>query len=415
MATLSSNGRIFAGSASRAIGRGCVGLTNREPSDSFQLRRCLRLTSLTFPSMVFNGGKGAHVSGNDLGLIVSGGLLGNRVRDVKGLMMTRNKHLKRRVRARAAKTGESYTAALRHLREPARDPAIRSLRMAVAQTSLFNDPREISALRASGAEMRGLMEDAWKAGARLIHFPEGTTCWPGKRIMSIGGPAEIGPSDWTRCAWHILREELEDIQALAGRLKLWTVFGSAHPLTPPNRPHNSIYVVSDRGEIATRYDERLLSRTKLSFMYTPGKSPVTFEVDNIRFGCALGMETHYPEIFVAYEKLDVDCVLFSTSGESPAAAPAFAAEALGHAASNTYWVSYAAHAPQSAAVPSGIAGPDGQWKAQCPMNGLPALAVTDITIGPENRARPWRRQVRTDLYAAHQVSGDPRSDGKNLF
>jgi len=365
--------------------------------------------------MVLNGGKGTSVSGRCLGPIVSGGLLRNCVRDVKGLTMTQNGNLKRRVRARAAKTGESYTAALQHIRQPPAEPAIRSIRMAVAQTSLFNDPRDISALHASGAEMRRLMEEAHITGARLIHFPEGTTCWPNKRIMSEIRPKEIGPSDWTRFEWGALREEIEAIQRLAKQLKLWTVFGSVHRLTLPHRPHNSLYIVSDRGELVTRYDERLLSNTKISFMYSPGKVPVTFEVDGLRFGCALGMEAHYPEIFVEYERLDVHCVLFSTSGESPSAAPAFAAETLGHAASNTYWVSYSAHAPQSTVIPSGIAAPDGQWAAQCHKNGVPALAVTDIKVDPNNLARPWRRKVRTDLYTPHQVNGDPRSDGKNVF
>ncbi|WP_086996646.1 carbon-nitrogen hydrolase family protein [Rhizobium sullae] len=329
--------------------------------------------------------------------------------------MTQNGNLKRRVRARAAKTGESYTAALQHIRQPPGKPAIHSMRIAVAQTSLFNDPRDIPALHASAAEMRRLMEEAHKAGARLLHFPEGTTCWPHKRIMSETGPREIGPSDWTRFEWGALREELEATRRLANELKLWTIFGSVHQLTSPHRPHNSLYVVSDRGELVTRYDERLLSNTKISFMYSPGKIPVTFEVDGFRFGCAIGMEAHYPEIFIEYEKLNVDCVLFSTAGDSPSNAPAFAAEVLGHAASNIYWVSYANLAPQSTAVPSGIAAPDGQWAAQCPKNGMPAIAVADIEIDPENLARPWRRRVRTDLYTPHQVNGDPRSDGKNLF
>ncbi len=74
---------------------------------------------------------------------------------------------------------------------------------------------------------------------------------------------------------------------------------------------------------------------------------MTFDVDGVRFGCALGMETHYPEIFTEYERLEVDCVLFSTTGDTPSAAPGFAAEVLGHSASNAYWIGYAAHAPQS--------------------------------------------------------------------
>lgn len=233
--------------------------------------------------------------------------------------------------------------------------------------------------------------------------------------MSESGPKEVGPSDWTRFEWAALREELDAISNLARELRLWTVFGSVHQLTPPHRPHNSLYVVSDRGELVTRYDERLLSKAKVSFMYTPGKIPVTFEVDGVRFGCALGMETHYPEIFIEYERLDVDCVLFSTTGESPSAAPAFAAEVLGHAASNTYWVSFSAHSSQGAIAPSGIAAPDGKWAAQCSVDSAPAIAVADVEIDQGHPARPWRRTARSNPYSAHQVDSDPRSDGRNLF
>ncbi|MCV3207583.1 carbon-nitrogen hydrolase family protein [Mesorhizobium sp. YC-39] len=329
--------------------------------------------------------------------------------------MTQNGNLKRRVRARAAKTGESYTAALQHIRQPPGEPVIRSIWVAVAQTSLFNDPRDSVALRASGTEMRRLMRDAQKAEARVVHFPEGTTCCPNKRIMSENGPREIGPSDWTRFEWGALREELEATRKLAGELKLWTIFGSVHQLTAPHRPHNSLYVISDHGELVTRYDERLLSNTKISFMYSPGKAPVTFEVDGLRFGCALGIEAHFPEIFMEYQRLDVDCVLFSTMGEAAANEPNFAAEVLGLAASNPLWVSYSAHAPKSMTTPSGVAGPEGRWAAQCPANGEPAIAVADIWADPQHPARPWRRKARADLYTPHHIEGDPRSDGRNLF
>jgi predicted amidohydrolase len=334
--------------------------------------------------------------------------------------MTQNGNLKRRVRARAAKTGESYTAALRHVRQTSPDhsePETKSVRLAVAQTTFFNDPRDISGLRASGIEMRRLMREAHKAGARLVHFPEGATCSPNKRIMSVNGPREIGPSDWARFEWLVLREELDATRKLARELGLWTIFGSVHQLTQPHRPHNSLYVVSDRGDLVTRYDERMLSNTKISFMYSPGKIPVTFEIDGVRFGCGLGMEAQYPEIFLEYERLDVDCVLFSTTGDSSSSpnALAFAAETLGHAASNAYWVTYSAHAPSSLTAPSGIAAPDGRWAAQCPADGTPSIAVANVTTDPGHPARPWRRTARSDIYVPHRVDGDPRSDGRTIF
>ncbi|RYG00076.1 MAG: carbon-nitrogen hydrolase family protein [Caulobacteraceae bacterium] len=332
--------------------------------------------------------------------------------------MTKNANFKRRVRARAAKTGESYTASLRHLRETTPVPpetGAGSLLLAVAQTTLCNDPRDIAALRATGEEMRSLMRRARQAGARLIHFPEGATCSPNKRIMSLTGLREIGPSDWSRVEWAALRAELDAIRREAAKLGLWAVFGSVHPLTPPHRPHNSLYVVSDRGELVTRYDERMLSATKISFMYAPGRLPITFEVDGLRFGCTLGMEAHYPEIFGAYEALDVDCVLFSTTGETSPNAPAFAAEVLGHASANSFWVSYAAHAAQSETVPSGIAAPDGLWAAQCTMDGQPSFAIATITVDPAHQARPWRRSARGGIYDAHQIHGDPKSERRDSF
>ncbi len=344
-------------------------------------------------------------------------LLGNSVRDVKGLMMTQNGNLKRRVRARAAKTGESYTAALSHIRKASKDapePKLKSLRLAVAQTSLCDDPRDVAGLRNSGQEMRRLMREAQQAGARLIHFPEGATCSPNKRIMSSTGRDPIGPSDWRRFEWMVLREELNATRALARELGLWTVFGSVHQLTEPHRPHNSLYVISDRGELVTRYDERLLSNTKISFMYSPGAIPVTFEIDGLRFGCSLGMEVNFPQIFGEYERLDVDCVLFSTTGNTPASDRAFAVEALGHAANNRYWVSFAVLAKGEAAL-SGIAAPDGYWAARCPVAETPSIVVADIDDNPEDPARPWRRKARAGLYEPHMVQGDPRSGSRDMF
>ncbi len=337
--------------------------------------------------------------------------------------MTSNRNLKRRVRARAAKTGESYTAALRHVRPAQADtmPEVTLLRLATAQVVVRQDPRDRGQLRQSGRDVRELMRQAHRAGARIIHFPEGATCSPHKRIMSATGPAEVGPADWGRADRQVLRAELAAIARLAGELRLWAVLGSVHPLTPPHRPHNSMYVVSDQGELVTRYDERLLSSTKLSFMYTPGSGPVTFEVDGLRFGCAMGIEVHFPEVFAEYERLDVDGVLISTGpGQTSAGTAAFATEAQAHAATNSLWVSFAMAAQHSVAAPCGIIAPDGRWAAQCPDDGHPAVAIADIDNRPESidiavaKARPWRRLARAGAYDAHLVTDD-RSDDRRAF
>jgi predicted amidohydrolase len=339
--------------------------------------------------------------------------------------MTANRNLKRRVRARAAKTGESYTAALRHFRStPTGDEmpetTEKSLRLAVAQTSVPEDPRDREALAAAGRELRELMRAAHARGARIVHFPEGATCFPHKRIMSATGPDEVGPADWDRFAWETVTRELRDIAALAKELRLWTVLGSVHRLTPPHRPHNSLYVLSDEGTVATRYDERLLSNTKVSYLYAPGAQPVTFVVDGVRFGLLLGMEVHFPELFAEYERLDVDCVLFSTTGGAQNDGGVFATEARGHAAANGYWVSFAGPARCSPGAPSGVVAPNGQWLARCAEDGTAGLVVVELDrAAPEaatavSLARPWRRTARTGVYEPHRVT-DPRSADRAAF
>jgi predicted amidohydrolase len=329
--------------------------------------------------------------------------------------MTSNSNLKRAVRARAAKTGESYTAALRHVRPAGERPAEpRRLRLAVAQSAAPGDPRDSPGLRAAAGEVRRLMREARAAGARLVHFPEGAACGPHKQAL-FPRPDEPGPADWTRLDAGLLRAELTAVRELAGELRLWTVLGSVHPLTPPHRPHNSLYVISDAGQLVTRYDERFLSSTKLSYLYTPGAEPVTFTVDGVRFGCALGMETHFPEVFAEYERLEADCVLFSTHGAGlPVNAGPMAAEACGHAAANSYWVSYSATAADAVNAPSGVIGPDGQWRARCPAGPAPALALADLEL-TESFARPWRRQARSGIYDGHLARDDARSSDRGAF
>nr|WP_222851071.1 carbon-nitrogen hydrolase family protein [Phytoactinopolyspora mesophila] len=294
-------------------------------------------------------------------------------------------------------------------------PEAKHLRVAVAQTVLRDDPRDRDAIRASGAEIRRLMHEARDSDARLIHFPEGALCWAHKAKMSVNGPDQIGPADWDRAEWDVLRHELAQIMELARRLQLWAVVGSIHRLTPPHRPHNSLYVISDRGEVATRYDERMLSNTKITYMYSPGSAPVTFEVDGVRFGLSAGMEVHFPETFIEYEQLDVDCVLFSTAGApEPAESWLFAAEAQAHAATNSYWVSYAVDARHAASAPSGVFSWDGTWHAWCPSEERPAVIVAEISDDPGNLARPWRRKARAGIYEPHLVHDDPRSNDRSV-
>lgn len=300
-----------------------------------------------------------------------------------------------------------------------RPSVARTLRLAVAQSTVPEDPTDRGALRAAGQEIRALMVEAAEAGARLVQFPEGAVTYPSKHVMAAGPAGELVPADWSRAAWDVLREEAESITVLAGRLGLWTVFGSIHPLTPPNRPHNSLYIVSDRGQLVARYDKRFLSHTEVSYLYSPGHQPLVVEVDGIRFGFALCIEANFPEVFAEYERLDVNCVLLSVMVDD--APRARVAQAYGTL--YNYWVGYSIPSQFSATVPSGIVAPGGRWLARCPANGHPALAIADIDLDSADPdidvalryARPWRRRAQEGLYEDRLVDGDPRSDIRTAF
>ena len=132
------------------------------------------------------------------------------------------------------------------------------------------------------------------AGARLAHFPEGF----------LSGYAVANVAAWEDVDWAVVRDELEDVASLAGELGIWVVLGSAHPLTPPHSPHNSLYVISDEGRLVDRYDKRKCSHTEVTRFYTPGFESVVFDVDGFRFGMAICIEINFSDLFADYGRLE---------------------------------------------------------------------------------------------------------------
>lgn len=272
--------------------------------------------------------------------------------------------------------------------------------IATAQTRISADVRTNSIL------IQKQMRKASKSGARLIHFPEG----------ALSGYVKNQIFDWEKVDWKLNKLELEKIARLAGELKIWTILGSNHKLSHPNRPHNSLYVISDTGEICTRYDKRFISNSELSHWYTPGAEPVVFEVDGFKFGLAICIEINFAEIFMQYEKLGVDCMLCSSYSEILN----FGVIAHGHAAMNCYWFSLSVPANVSKVQPSIMIGPDGKSLKSC-RKGQSGMIITMIDpLNPGlnkalNRSRPWRKKARTkDFYSWYQVD-DPRSQNRRNF
>ena len=219
----------------------------------------------------------------------------------------------------------------------------RSIKIATAQSRISSDVRE------NGREIRKLMQQARSEGAAIVHFPE----------SAMSGCAKAQIKDWDQFDWDALADELQSAADLARELRLWVVMGSSHRLTPPHRPHNSLYVISDRGDVVTRYDKQFCSHTEITDWYTPGQGCCVFEVDGWRFGCALCIEIHFPELFQRYAELGVDCVLFSAYADDAM----FGIQAQGYAASHSYWVSVSVPTQMSHGLSSRLIAPTGENQA----------------------------------------------------
>lgn len=277
--------------------------------------------------------------------------------------------------------------------------ARRPIRVAAVQTEVTTDPV------ANGRAVRAALRQAADGGARLAHFCEGA-------LSGYAGQDKPHFDGW-RIGWEPVRDELDRTAQLAGELGIWVVIGGNHQLTGGHRPHNSLWIINDRGELVDRYDKRFCSHAEITRFYTPGTHVCTFEVDTFRFGCLLCIEVNFPELWVEQGALDVDCVLFSTFSDDPI----FDILARGHAAANGFWVSVAVPTQHAHAMPSGVIGPHGHRLASAPAD-QPAVVCVDLDrTDPDldvalHKARPWRRLARTGaLYPARQVD-DPRSSDR---
>lgn len=266
-------------------------------------------------------------------------------------------------------------------------------RIAIAQLPITGDAHR------NGREVRAAMHEAAKGGARLVQFPEGM----------LSGYAKAPILDWAEVNWADVRTELASIMKLAAELKIWVVLGSAHPLTPPNWPHNSLYIISDEGALINRYDKRRVSHTEVTRFYTPGSEATVFEIDGYRFGCIICVEINFPELLIEYGKLGVDCMLFSAYPVDAI----FSVKARAYAAIHNYWVSLATPAETATFISSALIGPDGEIINKIESEQGVIFGELDRNAGqfdiPLNKAKPWRASIATDPRYQTKQLNDPRS------
>ena len=163
------------------------------------------------------------------------------------------------------------------------------------------------------------MRIAREGGADVAHFPE----------ASLSGYAGVDFPSYRGFDWALIETCARDILALARELRLWVVVGSGHPLTGRHKPHDSVYVINDRGLLVDRYDKRYCSGDDLEH-YTPGNHRSVFTVKGIRCGVLICYEYAFPELYREYKRSGVQVVFHSFhAGHWPPRRVRLAAEEIG--------------------------------------------------------------------------------------
>lgn len=262
----------------------------------------------------------------------------------------------------------------------------RMMKIAAAQMKITGE------FRKNRETIIGLMERAKEQSARLIQFPEG----------ALSGYTRDQVNEWNEVDWVELDRELCKICACAKEWGLWVVLGANHNLPSPHWPHNSLYIISDQGEIHCRYDKRFCSPSEAEHWYTPGNAPVIFEVDSIMFGCILCVEIQMAELFIEYERLGADCILFSAYTDSGTAP--FAQQAQGFGASFSMWVGLSVPLVDDSTLTSQLIGPNGSVISQCVLDHETLCFAEIDKEAPQwntalTKAKPWRRDaLKGDIY-----------------
>jgi len=150
------------------------------------------------------------------------------------------------------------------------------------------------------------MQTAKKSGCAVIHFPEG----------SLSGYAGVDFETFERYEWELLKEYTAEIMALAKELKLWVILGSSHQLLNGQKPFNSVYVISDEGQIIDRYDKLFCSgdadgKTGDLVHYSSGNHFSVFEINGVSCSIQICHDYRYPELYRELKKREVQLVFHS--------------------------------------------------------------------------------------------------------
>lgn len=248
------------------------------------------------------------------------------------------------------------------------------------------------------------LRKAKKAKADIVHFSE----------CALSGYVGTDFPNFEGYDWDLLKEETQKVMALARELHLWVVLGSTHPLTKPNKPHNSLYLINPDGKIVDRYDKRFCTPGDLRRL-TPGNRFVSFTVNGVKCSLLICFDLRFPEIYRQLYKQKANCIFqsfYNARQKGTSVHTHIMRQTMQcRAATNHFWVSMSNSSGYYCPYPSCFIQPDGKIVKQLRQN-RPGLMVNRIDLSKKfyDPMTDFRDMViKGKLCNGPKAIADPRS------
>ena len=279
-----------------------------------------------------------------------------------------------------------------------------SIKIAACQFGVTED------IRNNARFIQNFMKEAADRQADIVHFSE----------CALSGYAGIDFPSLQSMNWSLLCEQTEAIVQLADSLNIWVILGSTHPLTRPNKPHNSLYLIGPDGKIHDRYDKRFCTEGDMDY-YSPGNHFVYFDINGIKCSLLICFDLRFPELYRALYQDGVQCI-FQSFYNARQKGPSVHSEIMrqtmqANAANNGFWVSMTNACGWFCPYPSCFIKPDGRIAAQLEPHkeGL-MINMVDTSLDFYDPSAPYR-DLAIDGILTNGLPKlkDPQSEDRTRF
>jgi predicted amidohydrolase len=275
------------------------------------------------------------------------------------------------------------------------------------------------------------MGAAKERGADIAHFPE----------AALSGYAGTEFESFADFDWDELRQATTDVLECARDVGVWVVLGSAHRLSGKHKPHNSVYIINNLGQLVDRYDKRFCAGSPDLLSgdlahYSPGDHASVWTINDVRCGALICYDYRFPELYREYKKQGVELVFHSFhAGNASAERMTAIAETIGPefaalnrsatftypgitmpaamtaaAASNHVWISCPNSSKPQSCWPAFFVRADGVTVGRLRRNS-PGVLVTTVDTEQQlyDSTEAWRDRAMTGELHSGTLTSDPRS------